>query len=457
MRKRLLYGLLLAGLSLNLFVGAQIYLTSAHAAGKNDVYQNMELFTRVLERVRDDYVDGENLTYQDLIYGALQGMVNTLDPHSEFMQPQKYQDLKSDTEGVFGGVGIVISLRDNYVTVISPIEDTPAFRAGVLSGDRIIKVNGKSAENLSVHDAVKILRGKPGSEVSITVFRPASNVTKTFKLERAEIKVNTVKDIHGKQEFPVDESQIGYVRLAQFGEQTSEDLGVALKELKEKGMKGLILDLRDNPGGLLDQAVQVCEYFVPAGQLVVSTEGRSPSDNSEYRATRRGPYRNYPMAVLVNGGSASASEIVAGCLQDLQDITGALVVGEQTFGKGSVQKILPLEDGSALRLTTSKYYTPSHRVIHEQGISPDITVSLTQDEEEALMLRRMRSGYEETEEMLRSLDNTLQNYDEERREHIKQLVAENRDPQLERATDLLKGILLYSQRYEKTKAIAGRK
>src|SRR5262249_41513991 len=213
--------------------------------------------------------------YQGLIHGALRGMLNTLDPHSEFMEPSKYEDLKKDTQGEFGGVGIVVSIKDNYITVVAPMEDTPGFKAGILSGDRIVKIDGKSTENMGLPDAVKNLRGDPGTEVSITVLRPSTGQVKDYTLTRAVINVDMVKDINGKKEFPLGEDKIGYIRLVQFGEKTSDDLEVALKKLQGQGMQALVLDLRWNPGGLLDQAVEVCQKFLPRGQLVVSTEGRS--------------------------------------------------------------------------------------------------------------------------------------------------------------------------------------
>jgi carboxyl-terminal processing protease len=359
-------------------------------------------------------------------------MLNTLDPHSEFMDASKYEELKKDTQGEFGGVGIVISVKDNWLTVVSPMEDTPGFKAGILSGDRIIKIDGKSTEKVSLPDAVKKLRGEPGSEVTITVLRPANGQgqVKEFKLTRAQIKVDTVKDINGKREFPLSENNVGYVRMVQFGEQTASDLEDALRKLENKGMESLVLDLRDNPGGLLDQAVKVAEKFLPKGQLIVSTEGRDMKQKSEYSASGRDRHPSVPMVVLVNNGSASASEIVAGCLQDTtaRGISKAVILGEQTFGKGSVQSILPLQDGSALRLTTAKYYTPSHKVIHERGIMPDIIVPMSEEEQRDVFLKRTPGGVE-----------TLDPKDQER-------VKNARDVQLDRAMDLLKGISLYTKR-----------
>jgi len=428
MKRRFLYGGLIAALTVNLLIGATIYLQAAPTAEKDDPYPNYRLFTDVLERVRQDYVDGEKLSYQDLIHGALKGMLSTLDPHSEFMDGSKFEELKKDTQGEFGGVGIVISLKEKFITVVSPMEDTPGFRAGILSGDRIIKIDGRTTEKLTLEEAVKRLRGEPNTEVGLTTFRPSSGATKDYKLTRAAIKVDTVKDINGKREFPLGPDGIGYVRLTQFGEHTADDLENGLKKLEEQDLKSLILDLRGNPGGLLDQAGRVAEKFVPRGQLIVSTEGRGMMQRSEYRASGRSKLRNLPMVVLVNGASASASEIVAGCLQDLQSVTHAIVVGEQTFGKGSVQSILPLSDGSALRLTTAKYYTPSHKVIHERGITPDIIVPLTEEQELDLLYKKFPGGLESLPE----------------KDRIR--VAEARDPQLERAMDLLKGITLYTQR-----------
>lgn len=430
MRKRILYSVLVVLLGLNLIVGAQIYLSSAQAAEKNNVYQQMDLFVRVLEKVRQEYVEGDKVTYQELIYGALKGMLNGLDPHSEFMEPTKYEDLRNDTEGAYGGVGLVVSLRDSVLTVVSPMEDSPAFRAGVLAGDQIIRIDGKSTEKMSMTDAVKKLKGEPGTTVTLTVTRSSVPQPQDFTLTRAVIKLDTVKDVNGQRSFPLSENKIGYVRISQFGEQTTRDLEDALKKLKKEGMEGLILDLRNNPGGLLDQAVGVCELFIQRGALIVSTEGRAPQSKAKYRSRGRDQFPDLEIVILVNGGSASASEIVAGCLQDRGR---ALIMGEQTFGKGSVQSIMPLQDGSALRLTTAKYYTPSDKVIHKKGITPDSIIPMSPEEEEALNWQRVPGG--------------LGGLDPERR-----ALAENaRDVQLERAMDYLKAFLLHQNRVQFTR------
>ncbi|MBC8003522.1 MAG: S41 family peptidase [Opitutaceae bacterium] len=429
MSKRLLYGVVLTVLAANLFLGARIYSFSAEAGQKDDEYANYRLFADVLEKVRQESVEGGRLTYQDLIHSALKGMLSSLDPHSEFMEASKFEEMKKDTQGEFGGVGIVINLnKDKQLTVVSPMEDSPAFRAGIMAGDRIVKIEGRSTERFTTEDAVKRLRGQSGTEVTVTTLRPSTGETRDVKLKRSEIKVPTVKDLNNKQEFPLGENGIGYIHLTQFGEQTSADLEKGLKKLEGQGMRALILDLRGNPGGLLDQAGQVAEKWLPRGTLVVTTEGRGATQKSEYRSSGRNKHPNMPMVVLVNGGSASAAEIVSGCLQDLQPITKAIVIGEQTFGKGSVQSVIPLTDGSALRLTTARYFTPSHKVIHERGITPDIVVTMTDEEERDNFLKKVPGG--------------IESLDEKDRERIRNAV----DPQLERALDVLKGVLLYTKR-----------
>jgi len=424
MKRRLIYGLVVTGLALNLMFGAWIYLNSAHAAEKSDALDpNLEMVADALEKVRTEYVDGQNLTYRDLAYAALKGMVKQLDPHSEFMDPTIYHELKDDTQGQFGGIGLIVTLRSNYVTVVTPMEDSPAFRAGVLAGDRILQIDGKNFIGSPLEDAVKVLRGAPGTPVTITVSRPAWNAPKDFTLKRAIIQMKMVEDINGQTAFPLGEDKIGYVCITQFGDKTGEEFETALRKLQRQGMKGLIIDLRWNPGGLLDEAVSVCQKLLPRGQLIVSTEGRNSVE--KYYARGSGDeLHGMPIVVVVNLSSASASEIVTGCLQDLHR---AVILGEKTFGKGSVQSIFEFEDGSALKLTTAKYYTPSHKVIHEHGITPDIYVPLTDRQEALLQFKRAPGGSA-------SLDETNQT-----------LLALTQDPQLDRADDLLKAILIYEK------------
>lgn len=435
MKKRFVYACFFTALAAYLTVGTSLY--RAAATDQDDPYPQLEVFTRVLERVRRDYVDGDKLSYRELVQGALKGMLGTLDPHSEFMEPVKYGELKEDTEGAFSGVGLQVGFRDGYLSIIAPMEDTPAFEAGLMPGDTIEKIDGFTTYNITMGEAVKRLRGSAGSKVILTVSRPAWTEPKDVPLARADIRVYSVKDINNRRVFPVDNDKLGYVRLTQFGERTSDELEDALVKLEKQGMRGLVLDLRNNPGGLLDQAVLVCDKFLKEGQPIVSTEGRNPGADMRRFADGAGRKRlTLPMVVLVNGSSASAAEIVTGCLKDLKR---AVVVGEQTFGKGSVQSILPLPDGSALRLTTAKYYTPSHQVIHEHGVAPDIQAALREDEEIAIQLRRLPGGQPNIEEVLKA-------YEPERRETLRQLVRENHDPQLERAVDLLKGVQLFSRR-----------
>ncbi len=434
MKRRFIFGLVAIALCVNLAVGARIYLAAAERAEKESAYPSLEMFAVVLEKVRRDHVDGEKLTYDELVRKALKGMVQALDPHSEFLEVAEYKDLQEDTQGSFGGLGIVVSIRENFLTVVAPMEDTPGFRAGILAGDRILEIDGKSTEKMSLQEAVRNLRGQPGTDVTIKIQRPSTGMVKELRLTRAVINIDLVKDINGKREFPLGQDKIGYIRIVQFGERTGAELESAIKKLKAQGMQALILDLRWNPGGLLDQAVDVCSKFLARGKPVVSTKGRAPEQTTVRKARGSGDILTYkdgtpmPMVVLVNLGSASASEIVAGCLQDLKR---AIVLGEKTFGKGSVQSILPLPDGSALKLTTAIYYTPSHKAIHAQGITPDIIVPMSEDDERNIMLKRTPGGIETLDEKERAR------------------VVATRDLQLDRAIDLLKGILLYTQRQQK--------
>jgi carboxyl-terminal processing protease len=334
-------------------------------------YEQLRLFTEVLSIVQNQYVD--EVPPRDLIYSAIKGTLRGLDPHSSFLDPESYREMQVETSGSFGGLGIEITLRDDVLTIVAPIESTPAYRAGLQTGDRIIKIDGLATKDLQLSDAVKRMRGKPGSKVTITVAREGWSEPKDVELVREQIRVQSVRahDLGGG---------IAYIKLRQFQEQSPGDMAAALEKAAKAGMKALVLDLRNNPGGLLTAAVEVTEEFVDDGKLVVYTEGRVRNQNMRFSAHAKKSYPNLPMVVLVNQGSASASEIVAGALQDWGR---AIVVGTPTFGKGSVQTIIPLSDGSGLRLTTAKYYTPKGRSIHGKGIAPDIVVELPKEKDGA--------------------------------------------------------------------------
>jgi carboxyl-terminal processing protease len=330
---------------------------------END-YRELRLFTDVLSIVRRSYV--EDVSMKDLIYGAINGMLSSLDPHSSFLPPDMYQELEIDTTGEFGGLGIEITLRNNVLTVVSPIEDTPADRAGLEAGDMILKIEDRFTKDLSIMEAVKLMRGPAGSSVTITIMRDAFDKPREITLKREVIKVESIKA-------RTLEPGIGYVRIVQFQERTDRDLRKALARLHKEnssGLSGLVLDLRNNPGGLLEQAVKVADQFLSSG-LIVYTEGREEGSRMRFSASKEGTEPGYPLVVLINGGSASASEIVAGALHDNGR---AVILGTQSFGKGSVQTIIPLSDDSGLRLTTALYYTPSGTSIQARGITPDIIV-----------------------------------------------------------------------------------
>ena len=327
-------------------------------------YEQLEVFSDVLKKVKENYL--EDVDSQKLIYGAIEGMLQTLDPHSAFLTPDIFKELQVETKGSFGGLGIEITIRDGILTIVSPIEDTPAFKAGLQAGDRIIKIDGESTKDLSLFGAVTRMRGKKGTEITLTIVRDEVTEPIEVTLVRDIIKIQSVKT-------KLLEDNIGYLRVTQFQEDTDRELKKGLKELEGKGkgsLKGLVMDLRNNPGGLLDQAVQVSDEFLESGKIVY-TDGRVKGQKMEFFAHPQNDKHDYPMVVLVNAGSASASEIVAGALQDHHR---AVILGTQTFGKGSVQTIIPLDDGSGLKLTTAQYFTPSGRVIQAEGIQPDIVV-----------------------------------------------------------------------------------
>lgn len=334
------------------------------SAATREAYEKLKLFADVLDIVEKNYV--EEVKTGDLIYGSIKGMLETLDPHSSFMTPDDFKELQVETKGVFSGIGIEITLKDGILTIVSPIEGTPAYNAGLKAGDRILKIDGKTTKNMSLIEAVKKLRGPRGTKVTISILREGWSEIKDFALVRDVIPIHSVKH-------KTLEEGYGYARIINFQDKTSQDLKSALDDLEQqnKPLKGLILDLRNNPGGLLDQAVRVADEFIEDG-IVVYTDGRIKSQNVRFTAHKGEKPHPYPIIVLVNEGSASASEIVAGALQDHKK---AIILGAQTFGKGSVQTVIPLDDGSGLRLTTALYYTPSGRSIQAKGITPDIIVA----------------------------------------------------------------------------------
>jgi carboxyl-terminal processing protease len=331
-------------------------------AATEEVYKNIEVLTEVLRKIEKNYVEGTEP--KKLFYGAIKGMVGTLDPHSEFMNPDEYRELMIDTKGSFTGVGIEITIRDNVLTVVSPIEGTPAFEAGIKAGDQIIRIDDKPTKDFSIMEAVKAIRGAKGSKVTLTIRREDTEQPIEFVITRDAIPVRSVRSLllpHG----------IGYVRISNFRSNTGQELSKALGEVEgAEGLKGFILDLRNNPGGLLSQALEVADAFLDSG-VIVSIKGRDQQEEKTY-AQSGDCTEGSPIVALINGGSASASEIVAGALQDNRR---ALVLGTTTFGKGSVQTLFPLSDGSGLRLTTALYYTPNGRSIQASGIKPDIEVA----------------------------------------------------------------------------------
>jgi carboxyl-terminal processing protease len=386
----------------------------------DDAYEQIRIFTKALMLIRQDYVDASKVSYSNLVAAALAGMMQSLDPYSQYMEPRDYRDLKEDTQGKFGGIGIQVGMKDGILTVIAPIEDTPAFKAGIVSGDRIVEIDGERTDKLSMRDAVHRLRGVEGTSVKLKIVREKD--LKDFTLVRDSIEITSVKGAR------ILKDNIGYVRITEFSDPTARALLAALEKLSAQGMKALVLDLRNNPGGLLSSAIQTSELFLKKGRLIVAVRGREglPRQEPAYaRSTQR--FADLPLVILLNGGSASASEIVAGALHDNER---AILVGETTFGKGSVQNVLQIEDGSALRLTTARYYTPSGVSIHEKGIEPDIVVTVSP--EEWLSVQRKRA-YEEAPALASDTDKPA---------NLDKVV----DRQLDRAVDMLKGLLIFESR-----------
>ncbi len=377
MKRKNLYAILF----LVIIVSIAFVLSGGLAGFSHDVstpnvkkYQKIKTFAEVMSIVEHNYV--HKVGSDKLITDALKGMVSSLDPHSSYMTKEDYKELETSMKGKFGGLGIRISMVNGLLTIISPIDDTPAYRAGLKAKDVILKINGKSTMGMSMQDAVNIMRGKPGTKVTLTIMRQNSKKPFDVTITRAIIKIKSVK-------FKVIDN-VGYVRISQFQSGTADELKSALKKLTNKHIVGIVLDLRNNPGGLLSQAVDVCNLFIKKG-VIVSIKGRNSMENRTFYATGDVKF-NKPIVVLINSGSASAAEIVTGCLKDNRR---AVIMGERSFGKGSVQSIIPLPDGSALRLTTAEYYTPNDISIQAKGIEPNIVVpqALIKPEKEGFSIR----------------------------------------------------------------------
>ncbi len=412
----------LAVISIVLFVAlmsAFLGRWSVKSVDADSNYEELRKFAEVLTLIKRSYV--EEPKTQDLIVGAIKGMVTSLDPHSGYMSPEAFKEFQQETKGEFGGIGIQIGVKDAVLTVIAPIEDTPAFKAGIKAGDKIVKISGESTKDMGLHDAVTKMRGPKGTSVTLGIFREGWKAPKDFTIVRDIIKIKSIKS-------KMLSDGIGYVKITNFQETTSADLSRALETLKQGGFTSLILDLRNDPGGLLNSAVDVTGQFLPPKKLVVYIKQRS-GDKVEYFTEGAMPYFDQmPMVVLVNQGSASASEIVAGALKDWNR---AIILGVQTFGKGSVQSLIPLSDGSGLRLTTAKYYTPKGISIQGVGITPDVVVKLeAKNGEERTVIR------EKDLERHLKMESELEVPQQEEKAPLE--VDEKDDIQLQRAVDTLK-------------------
>jgi carboxyl-terminal processing protease len=420
----------LGGLVIGLCISTGRLVGDVDAASNQD-YEELETFTNVLAIIKKNYV--EEVTTKQLVNGAIDGMLASLDPHSAYLTPELYRDLQVETKGAFGGLGIEITQKNGMLTIVAPIEDTPADRAGLKSGDVILKIGGQFTKDMSLVEAVKKLRGKKNTTVRLTIKREGSEKLRDVKLTREIIKIRSVKS-------KSLEPGYGYLRITQFQERTDEDLNRALRTLSDEsgGLRGLVLDLRNNPGGLLSQAVQVADVFLDGG-MIVYTDGRLENQRQKYFAHKAGTWESFPMVVLVNAGSASASEIVAGALQDHKR---ARVLGQPTFGKGSVQTILPLHEEAALRLTTARYYTPNGRSIQAKGIEPDVAVEQTKKEQfptvrEADLPHHLENADERRGKKTEDEDAESETAADEEDANIREGEL-GADPQLDRAVDMLK-------------------
>ena len=436
--------LITVGILVAFFSITTVAISQIDRKTKDDLYAQIELFSYALTTIQSDYVDA--VTPKDLIYGSLRGMLASLDPHSQFLDPDEYKELKTETQGKFGGLGIEISIRDGLLTVITPIEGTPAWNAGIKAGDRIVKIEDELTKDITLDKAVKLLRGKPGTEVHITVLREAEFKIEEFTIVREIIHVQDVKYTQ------ILEDNIGYLRLTEFRADSAKAFREALDSLISQGADSLILDLRNNPGGLLNVAIKVTEEFLPEGEVIVSTRARGETEGNITYSKNTDHVINWPIVVLINEGSASGSEILAGALKDNKH---AIIVGNKSFGKGSVQSVIPLPDGSGLRLTTSKYFTPSGVSIHGVGIEPDVKVEriVNADKPKDDQAKKIDEIFNNVETKEAENEKKEESKTEQAPDPLnsKEILADN---QVQAAISVLKGIRVYKKFGEPVGAVS---
>ncbi len=374
----------LAGFGLAQFAGRHAGAPSWWPDRERD--KQVRYFREVLQLVKENYVGEAPADYPALTRAALDGMVSQLDPHSQFLVADEYRETEDELTNAFTGVGIQVEQRDGHVVIVAPIPGTPAERAGLRRGDQLAKIDGEALVNPTLDSTIKLVRGEPGSLVTITIFRPSQNRTLDFAVRRERIQLNSVRLA------AVRPGGIGYLQITQFSDRTGDEFKAALAGLEKDGIRALVIDLRNNPGGLLDAAIAVCNEFFDKDELIVYTQGRTPDTRENYYAKAGHGLRKYPVAILVNGGTASAAEIVSGAMRDTKR---AVIVGEKTFGKGSVQSVIELQNGEGLRLTTARYYTPSGVTIHERGILPHAEVEISPDDEAKIRVQQSQAVGEE--------------------------------------------------------------
>ena len=378
---------ILAGFGLAQFASRQHGAPSWWPDRERD--KQVRYFRDVMQMVKENYVGDAPADYVSLTRAALDGMVSQLDPHSQFLLAEEYAETEDELTNAFTGVGIQVEQRDGHIIIVAAIPATPAERAGLRRGDQLVKIDGQELVEPTLDSTIKLVRGEPGSQVSITIFRPSQNRNFDYTIRRERIQLASVRLVS------VLPGNVGYLQLTQFSDRTGDEFQNALTGLEQDGITSLIIDLRNNPGGLLEAAIAVCDEFFDKGELIVYTQGRTPESRENHFAHGDHPKRAYPVAILVNGGTASAAEIVAGAMRDTHR---AVIVGEKTFGKGSVQSVIELDNGEGLRLTTARYYTPSGVTIHEKGIAPQAEIEVSSDEEARVRVQQTRVDDGDAEE-----------------------------------------------------------